>query len=37
MSVIDGSVNATANPGDDDIHHHAPVFYGDALFAEVKC
>ncbi|WP_299232909.1 MaoC family dehydratase [Natronomonas sp.] len=34
MSVIDVSVNATANLGYDDIRHHAPVFHGDTLFAE---
>jgi len=34
MSVIDVSVNATANLGYDDVRHHAPVFHGDTLFAE---
>jgi len=34
MSVIDVSVNATANLGYDDIRHHAPVYHGDTLFAE---
>jgi acyl dehydratase len=34
MSVIDISMNATANLGYDDIRHHAPVFHGDTLFAE---
>ena len=34
MSVIDVSMNATANLGYDDIRHHAPVFHGDTLFAE---
>ncbi|GGL64802.1 MaoC family dehydratase [Halocalculus aciditolerans] len=34
MSVIDVSVNATANLGYDDIRHHAPVFHGDTIFAE---
>jgi itaconyl-CoA hydratase len=34
MSVIDVSINATANLGYDDIRHHAPVFHGDTLFAE---
>ena len=34
MSVIDVSVNATANLGYDDICHHGPVFHGDTLFAE---
>ena len=34
MSVIDVSVNATANLGYDDVRHHAPVFHGDTIFAE---
>ncbi|WP_280535938.1 MaoC family dehydratase [Halopenitus sp. POP-27] len=34
MSVIDVSVNATANLGYDDVRHHNPVFHGDTLFAE---
>jgi itaconyl-CoA hydratase len=34
MSVIDISVNATANLGYDAIRHHAPVFHGDTIFAE---
>lgn len=34
MSVIDVSMNATANLGYDEIRHHAPVFHGDTLFAE---
>lgn len=34
MSVIDISVNATANLGYDKIRHHAPVFHGDTIFAE---
>ncbi len=34
MSVIDISVNATANLGYDDIRHHAPVFHGDTIYAE---
>jgi acyl dehydratase len=34
LSVIDVSQNATANLGYDDIHHHAPVFHGDTIFAE---
>ncbi|GAB7093195.1 MaoC family dehydratase [Halolamina litorea] len=34
MSVIDVSVNATANLGYDRIRHHAPVFHGDTIFAE---
>lgn len=34
MSVIDVSMNATANLGYDDIRHHAPVFHGDTIFAE---
>ena len=34
MSVIDVSVNATANLGYDDIRHHAPVYHGDTIFAE---
>lgn len=34
MSVIDVTVNATANLGYDNVTHHAPVFRGDTLFAE---
>ena len=34
MSVIDVSMNATANLGYDDIRHHEPVFHGDTIFAE---
>jgi len=34
MSVIDVSVNATANLGYDNVRHHAPVFHGDTIFAE---
>ena len=34
MSVIDVSMNATANLGYDDIRHHAPVYHGDTIFAE---
>ncbi|MGB9985441.1 MaoC family dehydratase [Salarchaeum japonicum] len=34
MSVVDVSMNATANLGYDDIRHHAPVFHGDTIFAE---
>ncbi|SEH50005.1 Acyl dehydratase [Halopenitus malekzadehii] len=34
MSVIDVSVNATANLGYDNVRHHNPVFHGDTLFAE---
>ncbi|WP_458210200.1 MaoC family dehydratase [Haladaptatus sp. NG-SE-30] len=34
MSVVDISMNATANLGYDAIRHHAPVFHGDTLFAE---
>jgi acyl dehydratase len=34
MSVVDVSMNATANLGYDEIRHHAPVFHGDTLFAE---
>jgi itaconyl-CoA hydratase len=34
MSVIDISVNATANLGYDAIRHHAPVFHGDTILAE---
>lgn len=34
MSVIDVSMNATANLGYDDVTHHAPVFHGDSIFAE---
>lgn len=34
MSVIDISMNATANLGYDDVRHHAPVYHGDTIFAE---
>ena len=34
MSVIDVSMNATANLGYDDIQHHGPVFHGDTIFSE---
>ena len=34
MSVVDVSMNATANLGYDDVRHHAPVYHGDTLFAE---
>ncbi|MCY4729955.1 MaoC family dehydratase [Natronomonas gomsonensis] len=34
MSVIDVSMNATANLGYDNVRHHAPVFHGDTLFVE---
>jgi acyl dehydratase len=34
MSVIDVSMNATANLGYDEVRHHGPVFHGDTLFAE---
>jgi acyl dehydratase len=34
MSVIDVSMNATANLGYDDVRHEGPVFHGDTLFAE---
>lgn len=34
MSVIDVSMNATANLGYDNIRHHEPVFHGDTIFAE---
>ncbi|XVH30248.1 MaoC family dehydratase [Haloferacaceae archaeon DSL9] len=34
MSVIDISINATANLGYDRIRHHAPVYHGDTIFAE---
>jgi acyl dehydratase len=34
MSVIDVSMNATANLGYDSVRHHAPVFHGDTIFAE---
>lgn len=34
MSVMDVSVNATANLGYDDVRHPAPVFHGDTIFAE---
>jgi itaconyl-CoA hydratase len=34
MSVIDVSMNATANLGYDNVRHTGPVFHGDTLFAE---
>ena len=34
MSVVDVSVNASANLGYDDVRHHAPVYHGDTIFAE---
>lgn len=34
MSVIDVSMNATANLGYDNVRHHAPVHHGDTIFAE---
>lgn len=34
MSVIDVSMNATANLGYDNVRHHAPVHHGDTLFVE---
>lgn len=34
MSVVDVSMNATANLGYDAIRHHAPVFHGDTILAE---
>jgi acyl dehydratase len=34
MSVIDVSMNATANLGYDRVRHHGPVFHGDTIFAE---
>ncbi|MFC6904915.1 MaoC family dehydratase [Halalkalicoccus tibetensis] len=34
MSVVDVSMNATANLGYDSIRHHAPVYHGDTIFAE---
>jgi acyl dehydratase len=34
MSVVDVSMNATANLGYDSVRHHAPVFHGDTLFVE---
>lgn len=34
MSVIDVSMNATANLGYDEVRHHGPVFHGDTVFAE---
>jgi len=34
MSVIDVSMNATANLGYDKVRHHAPVFHGDTIYAE---
>lgn len=34
MSVIDVSMNATANLGYDNVKHHVPVYHGDTVFAE---
>lgn len=34
MSVIDVSMNATANLGYDQVRHHSPVFHGNTLFVE---
>ncbi len=34
MSVVDVSMNATANLGYDEVRHHGPVFHGDTIFAE---
>lgn len=34
MSVVDVSMNATANLGYDSVQHHAPVFHGDTIYAE---
>ncbi|ELZ87397.1 MaoC domain-containing protein dehydratase [Haloferax elongans ATCC BAA-1513] len=34
MSVIDVTMNATANLGYDKVKHHAPVYHGDTIFAE---
>jgi len=34
MSVVDVSMNATANLGYDTVRHHGPVFHGDTIFAE---
>jgi acyl dehydratase len=34
MSVVDVSMNATANLGYDEVRHHAPVFHGNTIFAE---
>ncbi len=34
MSVVDVSVNATANLGYDEVRHHAPVYHGDTIVAE---
>ena len=34
MSVIDVTMNATANLGYDEVRHLGPVFHGDTLFAE---
>jgi len=34
MSVVDVSMNATANLGYDDVTHHGPMYHGDTLFAE---
>lgn len=34
MDVIDVTMNATAVLGYDDVQFHAPVFYGDTIYAE---
>ncbi len=34
MSVMDVSMNATANLGYDNVRHHGPTFHGDTIFAE---
>ena len=34
MSVVDVSMNATANLGYDEVRHHGPVFHGDTIYAE---
>jgi acyl dehydratase len=34
MSVVDVSMNATANLGYDEVRHHAPVYHGDTIYAE---
>ena len=34
MSVIDVSMNATANLGYDEVRHHGPIFHGDTIFVE---
>lgn len=34
MSVIDVSINVTANLGYEDFNHYTPVFHGDTLYAE---